>query len=143
MIIRLIFGLCFATLLVSCQTPLHEINYRGSLSESAGDVIWAGERFINVFVERSDFRVESRMQRGGTPKDSVSVNYFLRSSSSKRVVIYVTAYHKQRMIVFTIAGDFSSQVAVEAARTSERVFSELFPDSTYVPFQRYQGLFGP
>ncbi|MCW5548108.1 MAG: hypothetical protein KIT44_04020 [Opitutaceae bacterium] len=126
-----------------CQAPLPEINYRGSLDGSVADVVAAGEAFVSAFSQESGFRVDSRMPSSGASKEVDRVDYHLRTDSTKRVWIYVTAYKKERMIAVTIGGDFSSAAAIDAAKVSEKIFARLFPGSTYSPFQRYQGLLGP
>lgn len=141
--IRAFLIVALAGLLSSCQTPLPEINYRGSLTESVSDVVAAGELFVSTFTQESGFTIDSRMPASGASKEADRVDYHLRTDSTKRVWIYVTTYKKERMIAVTIGGDFSSAIAIDAAKASEKVFLRLFPGSTYSPFQRYQGLLGP
>ena len=140
---RSLLILCLAGMLCSCQTPLPEINYRGTFSADIEDVFSAGDRFVESFAKESGFHVKSRAPWSGVGNRGSRVDVQLRSKSTKRVWIYVTITEDNKRIYVTIGGDFSSQIAIDAARISERVFAELFPDSKYVPFQRYQGLFGP
>lgn len=129
--------------LCGCRTPLPEINYRGSLSEDVSDVVAAGELFVSTFSQESGFTIESRMPDSVASKEADRVDYHLRTDSTKRVWVYVTTSKKERVIAVTIGGDFSSAIAIDAAKASERVFARLFPGSTYSPYQRYQGLLGP
>lgn len=140
---RTLLVVVLAGLLSGCQTPLPEINYHGSLAESVTDVVAAGEAFVSAFSQESGFKVDSRMPGSGASKEVDRVYYHLRTDLTKRVWIYVTTYKKEKMLAVTIGGDFSSAVAIDAAKVSEKVFARLFPGSTYSPFQRYQGLLGP
>ncbi len=141
--IRLIIILCLIGLLGGCQTPLPEINYRGVLSSEIDDAVSAADKFLAAFTKESGFAIESRVFRHTASKDEITVDYILRSSATKKVWIYVTAYSSNRLIGVTIAGEFSSKVAVKAAHASERVFTRLFPKANYIQFRRVQGLLGP
>ena len=141
--VRAFLSLALVGLLCGCQTPLPEINYRGSLSGSNVDVLAAGELFVSTFSKESGFKVDSRMPSGDAAKGTERVDFHLRTDSTKRVWIYIAADKKERTIFVTIGGDFSSAVAIDAAKASEKVFARLFPGARYSPFQRYQGLLGP